>query len=309
MQKKELEQIPDCIFDLNYLDNKNKLEQIYEEKANGVKIRSKCEWYEFGEKSSKFFLNLEKKHALLNQVRTLHCCEKEVTDKHKINQELERFYKNLFTEKSEFRKEDINVYLNQIDIPILSEERSQTCEGPITESELLNALKSMPNNKSPGNDGLTKEFYETFWEEIKTPLCNSIKKSYQNGELSISQRQAVIKLIEKKDKDKKLIKNWRPISLLNIDTKLISKVLAERLKKVLPSLISKNQTAYVKGRFISEGGRLISDILEISDNLKIKGFLMTLDIKKAFDSVNHLFLITALESMALKRILSNGYKS
>ena len=97
----------------------------------------------------------------------------------------------------------------------------------------------MPNNKSPENDGLTKEFYETFWEEIKIPLCNSITKSYQNWKLSISQRQAVIKLIEKKDKDKKLVKNWRPISLLNIDTKRISKVLAERLKKVLP-LISNN---------------------------------------------------------------------
>ena len=65
-------------------------------------------------------------------------------------------------------------------------------------------------------------------------------KSYQNGELSISERQAVIKIIEKKDKDKKLIKNWRPTSLLNINTKLIYKVLAERLKKALPSLISKN---------------------------------------------------------------------
>ena len=83
----------------------------------------------------------------------------------------------------------------------------------------------MPSNKSPGNDGFTKEFCETFWEKIKTPLCNSITKSYQNGELSMSQRQAVIKLIEKKDKGKKLIKNWRPISLMNIDTK------AERLKK------------------------------------------------------------------------------
>ena len=97
----------------------------------------------------------------------------------------------------------------------------------------------MPNNKSPENDGLTKEFYEIFWEEIKIPLCNSITKSYQNRELSISQRQAVIKLIEKKDEDKKLIKNWRPISLLNIDTKPISKVLGKRLKKVLP-LISNN---------------------------------------------------------------------
>ena len=279
---KELEKNPDCIFDRNHGDYKNKLEQTYEGKANSVKI-SKCEWYEFGEKSSKFFLNLEKQHALLNQVGTLLCGEKEVTDKHKINQELECFYKNLCTEKSEFQREDVSAYLSQINIFILMEEQSQTCEGPITESELLNAVKSMSNDKSPGSDGLTKEFYETFWEEIRIPLCNSITKSYQNGELSTSQRQAVIKLIEKKDKDKKLINNSRPISLLNVDTKFVSEVLAERLKKVLSSLISKNQTAYVKGRFVSEVGRLISDILEISDNLKVKGFLMTLDIEKAFD--------------------------
>ena len=67
---------------------------------------------------------------------------------------------------------------------------------------------------------------------------------------------------------------------MNIDAKRLSKVLAERLKKILPSLISKTQTAYVKGRFISD--RLISDILEMSDNLKIKGFLMSLDIEKSF---------------------------
>ena len=121
----------------------------------------------------------------------------------------------------------------------------------------------MPNNKSPGNDCLRKQFYENFWEEVKKPLCNSITESYQNGELRTLQKQVVIKLIEKKNKDKKLIKNWRPISLLNVDTKLIYKGLADRLKKVLLSLISKNQTVYVKVRFFSEGGSLISDILEI----------------------------------------------
>ena len=72
----------------------------------------------------KFFLKLEKQHALLSQVRTLLCGEKEVTDKNKINQKLERFYKNLFTEKSEFQKEHINACLNQIKITILLEERS-----------------------------------------------------------------------------------------------------------------------------------------------------------------------------------------
>ena len=74
---------------------------------------------------------------------------------------------------------------------------------------------------------------------------------------------------------------------LHIDTKFISKVLAEKLKNVLPSLISSDQTAYAKGRFISEGVRLISDVLEICDNLQIKGFLMKVDIEEVFDSINH----------------------
>ena len=130
----------------------------------------------------------------------------------------------------------------------------------------------MPNNKSPGNDGFSNEFCENLSEEMAIPLCHRIAKSYRNRKLSTPHKQAVIKLIEKKDKEKKLIKNWRPICLLNVDTKLISKLLAERVKTVPPSLISKNQTAYVNWKFFSEGSRLISDILEIPDNLKIKDF-------------------------------------
>ena len=155
----------------------------------------------------------------------------------------------------------------------------------------------MSNNKSPGNDGLTRELYEMFWEDLKKLLCASITKAFHRGELSHSQKQALIK----KDRDKKLIKNWRPISLLNIDTKLISKVLAERLKNVLPSLISSGQTAFVKGRFISKGGRLISDILEICDKLQIKDFLVTVEIEKAFDSINHCFLIKVFEKYGLEK--------
>ena len=77
-------------------------------------------------------------------------------------------------------------------------EHSQTCEGPITESELLNALKVMSTNKSPGTDGLRKEFYETCWEDKNEPLCESMTKPYQNGELSTSQKQTVIKHLEKR---------------------------------------------------------------------------------------------------------------
>ena len=101
--------------------------------------------------------------------------------------------------------------------------------------------------------------------------------------------------MKKKDKDKRLIKNWHPISLLNVDSKLISKPLGNRLQDVMPNLVSENQSAYVNNRFISKSGKLISDILEITDSLQVDDLLMTIDIEKAFDSVNQFFLTSILK--------------
>ena len=85
----------------------------------------------------------------------------------------------------------------------------------------------------------------------------------------------------------------RPISLLNLHAKIISKALSKRLKSVLPSLISDNQTTYFDEKLISQGGRLIADVLQTTDVLKLSGMLVTIDIQKAFNSVNHKFLTLA----------------
>ena len=121
--------------------------------------------------------------------------------KKKKNTELFKFYKALFEPKINVSNALIQDYLNRIEILKLTKEQSQKCEGVITEEELLKALKKLPNNKSPGNDGITKEFYEAFWDDLKTPLLLSVNKAFKVGELSTSPKQAVIKLIEKKDKD------------------------------------------------------------------------------------------------------------
>ena len=113
-----------------------------------------------------------------------------------------------------------------------------------------------------------------------SPLLASIHQAFLNQELSTSQKQVVIKMLGKKDKDERFIKNWSPISLLNTDTKIISKVLSTGINGVLPYLISSNQTAYVESRFVSESGRLISDILEIAKTLVLEGFLVTIDTEK-----------------------------
>ena len=116
-------------------------------------------------------------HALQNQVRTLLCGQNEITDENQINHQFYHFYKNIFTEKLQIQNENITASLNQISIPVLTGEQSQTCEGPISENELLKALKNMSNNKSPGNDDLTKEFMKRFaktWKNLCVPVLQKL---------------------------------------------------------------------------------------------------------------------------------------
>ena len=105
----------------------------------------------------------------------------------------------------------------------------------------------------------------------------------------------MIWIIEKKERDKRFIKNWCPISILHVDYKIIAKALTTRLKETLPKLIPFQQTAYVKNRFIGKEGRLISDILEMSESLNLKGYIVIADIEKAFDSLSHSFLLVCLK--------------
>ena len=133
---------------------------------------------------------------------------------------------------------------------MLTEDEKSLFERKLTINECWEALNSMKNGKSPGNDGFTKEFYVSFFGEFGPLLLKTFNYSFEKGELSASQKQAVITLIQKKDRDVTLIKNWRPISLINVDSKIASKVLAARMKKVIHNLISYDQTAYIKGRYI-----------------------------------------------------------
>ena len=166
-------------------------------------------------------------------------------DQHEIQIELQLFYRNLFKSNCTKSYDDSKKFLDEIKT-VLTSERANICERDLVEGELFKSLSSMQDFKSPGNDGLTKEFYKCFWNVIKDPLMNSIKEARKKKRLSITQRQAVIRLIEKKDRGKRYIKNWRSISLLNVDYKIMSKALATRLKETLPDLMSYQQIAYVK---------------------------------------------------------------
>ena len=189
---------------------KCELDEIYDKIAEGVRVRSRCQQYEEGEKSNKFFLNLEKVRGSQGKVRKLIVSNHEIADPQLIEQEIVFFYKSLFKNNIKKTLSEQTNFLDTLQIPKLSDNDCLLCEGELSESELYDALKNMPNKKSPGNDGLTKEFFLSFWDDIKDIYISSIRTAGIKKEFSVSQRQAIIKLIEKKGKDKNLLKIGDP---------------------------------------------------------------------------------------------------
>jgi len=126
-------------------------------------------------------------------------------------------------------------------------------------------------------------------------LVECFNESFAKGEMSPSQRQAVITLLEKKDKKRCDLKNWWPISLVNVDAKIASKVIAERMKRLLPDLINNNQSGYIPGRSIGENIRSILDIMDYTKATNLPGVLLFIDFEKAFDSLEWDFVNKCLQ--------------
>jgi exonuclease III len=284
----------------NFEQTKHELEAIALQEARGVILRSKARWTEDGEKNSKYFLNLEKRNSINKTITQLEVNEKMITNPEDILKAEKDFYENLYKEKlsehSKTYQKASNTFLNQNYIPKISIEQKTLGDAEISEIEILKNLKNMKNNKSPGSDGLTNEFYKFFWTDIKRFVVDSLKYALKHGEMSSDQKRGIISLIPKKNKVRTLLKNWRPISLLNTDYKLLTKVLAARLKTILPDIISSDQAGYLPGRFIGQNIRIIEDVLFYTERENKPGIILTIDFEKAFDSLNWNFLLSALKS-------------
>ena len=282
-----------------YYTLKAKLDKLLNKKIKGTILRSKARWYENGEKNSKYFLNLEKRNFLRKKISKLTLSNGEETDdQNTILDEEKTFYKNLYSTRNvNPNNPEFDGFFNNNLLTPLNEDQSKKCEGLLTERECFQALKDMDNGKTPGSDGFTCEFYKFFWDNIKQNVIASINYGFEKRQLSICQRRGIITLVPKKDKPTNLLGNLRPISLLNTDYKIATKAIAKRLEAVLPHVINADQTGYIKGRYIGENVRLISDIISYTATKNLPGLAVFLDFEKAFDSIEWNFLFKALDKL------------
>ena len=281
--------------------HKLELELYLEHKCRGAAVRAKISWIEKGERNTPYFLGLEKTRKQLQTIKSLKTPTGSTNSHIGIAKEISRFFSHLYSEKTKIDQNDLYNFHNDIDVPKLNETDLEGLEKPLTIEEIGKALYKLKNGSSPGLDSLTTEFYKMFWSYLKNDLFNSYLLSHSIGTLSYTQTKGVTTLLYKgKGSDRNDIGNYRPITVGNTDYKIIAKVFAERIKVVLPNIISNTQFGFMKGRNSASLLRQIDDIINLAREHNHIGYLFAIDFQKCFDSVSHPYIIYALKQFGFK---------
>ncbi|KAJ3585369.1 hypothetical protein NHX12_014090 [Muraenolepis orangiensis] len=288
----ELETIRETTGDRGYIEilkeKKMALANLLDVKVQGALVRSRFLNINEMDAPTSFFFGLEKKNG---QRRVIHSLlsgtGQEITEPSQIRRRAVSFYSTLYTSEYEEGETLSEGFWNGL--PQVSEEANSQLEGPLTIQELQTALQGMQGRRAPGIDGLSVEFYRAYWDVLSNDLLDVFNESLASGSMPVSCRRAVITLLPKKG-NLQDIKNWRPVSLLCVDYKLLSKALATRLGRAVEQVIHRDQTYCVPGRSMVDNVHLIRDVLEVSSSLDINTGLISLDQEKAFDRVEHSFL-------------------
>jgi len=280
----------------------NEIEELTRKKDSilqkqGAKLASfaKSKWFNEGEKSNKYFLNLLKRIGSRNEMAKLIDAGIEVTDESEIRRIVGKFYNDLYNTNEEIEI-DPTFFGNMFTV---EHEDNISLERPITVEELWLNLKHTKAT-TPGPDGLSNTYLKKLWSILGPLIVEAWNFSLRNNELPPSHKQSLLRLIPKAGKDTTLIKNWRPITLSNCDHKLITRTFNARLLTVISKHITTTQTAYIKGRNISDNLRLLGSAVKLADyEENVDATAIALDAQKAFDSVSHEYISKILEKCGL----------
>ncbi|KAL4592366.1 hypothetical protein LXL04_005358 [Taraxacum kok-saghyz] len=268
-----------------------KLMQLEKTEAEDIAQKNKNRWCLEGDENSALFhrnINKKKHTSAIKGVDINGTWE---TDPHKVKNCFKKHFEDTFKEDRESDwEQDLG---NTTRIPT---EISPDLEKPFEEKEIKEALWSCGANKSPGPDGFTVEFLKHHWELVKDDLISAFNEFAKHPKIPKGANEAFITLIPKIP-NPSTVRDFRPISLISSVYKVLSKTLANRIKKVLPLIIDKTQSAFVKKRQILDGPLIASEVIEWAKSKNEKMFIFKSDIAKAYDSVSWRYL----DSMMLQK--------
>ena len=270
-------------------------------KTELLMLKSRQRFFETGDRAGKLLAHQARSTAASRLISKIKSPTGEtLTDTRDINTAFLNFYSELYSSECSPDIWDLNNPLDNLNYPVMDASVSEDLGGPITLLEIHEAIQSMQNGKSPGPDGYTVEFYKTFSHLLSPILLELYNDSFQKGRLPDTLSQSCISLLLKKDKDPLLCGSRRPISLLNVDLKILSKILYNRLRQVVPDLISTDQTGFIYGRHSSSNTRRLLDVIH-SPGSESPEFVLSLDAEKAFDRVEWTYLFYVLGKNGVQR--------
>ena len=290
---------------IDYVEElRNNKSAIIEEKGERLADKLGTKWYNEGEKSTKYFLNLLNRRAPDNFKVVTNREGIEICTQEGIEKEIVNFYKELYEEydKSNLKEVDVNDDFFK-NLSQVSAEQDGGVSSPIGVLELGKTLDAVKDT-APGPDGIPYSFYSATWRITGPLMVEAWNHTISTGKLCPSHKVSFLKLIPKAGKDLKKLTNWRPITLSNCDHKLITKTYANRISSVVAHEIKERQTAYLKGRLINDNIRaILSSINLTNQNEDLDGLIVSLDAKKAFDSVEHSYIEKCLIKFGLMKFV------
>ena len=292
------------------LKSKIELDRLCEEQARSLQFRCKVRWMEYGEKSSRYFYSLEKTRYNSKTCHNLIHQGIEITSDEQILEIEKNFYQELYKQDPEVKFQLENTYNVRV-----SEQHKLEQNKELELEEIASAIKELSNNKTPGQDGLPIEFYKVFFNKIAQLLHQVYIVNYEEEEMHQTSMKGILNLIPKPGKDSRDINNLRPITLLNVDYKIIEKVLANRMRNAMQEIIHTDQKGFLPGRRISCNIRKILDLIFHAEQEKLDAFILSLDYKKCFDMISFDAIIGSLDFFEFPdfikkwtRILYTGYE-
>lgn len=206
------------------------------------------------------------------------------------------FYQDLYKSKA---RGDVDSWLKNVPLPKLDDASREALNATVTINEVTDSIQSFTNGKAPGPDGFGPEFYKKFSRQISPLLLRMLSHSTEIGKLPPTLYNADIALILKLDRDDTNPASYHPISMLNMDFKIFTKILANRLNQYIESLIHRDQTGFIPNRYSFFNTRRLINIMYYKFAKGSKQAILCLDAEKAFDQVKWGYLFGVMESFGL----------